>query len=82
MFLLFTRRSRVPCSCDPSGGVVIMPKKIRQYCDACRQVTTQVAASNDSWKCLCCESAKHRGAEATKKIQEKNRRTDRLNIGF
>lgn len=59
-----------------------MPKKVRQFCDSCKQVTTQVQRVGTRWTCLCCESANQRDDAATKDIQNRNQKKDRLNITF
>ncbi len=60
-----------------------MAKKVRQFCDACNQVTTQVRqADSNKWTCLCCESAKFRCEVTTEEIQKRNKKRDRLNLTF
>lgn len=60
-----------------------MATKVRQYCKACDQLTTQVKeAGNKEWKCLCCESAQFRrqqGIGTSKKVSVGKRR---LNLKF
>jgi ribosomal protein L37AE/L43A len=80
----FTCRSRRPCGepDDEIGGLEVA-KKVRQYCEACKQVTTQVKESADeAWKCSCCESAKFRSKSATQHIQSKNAGKPRFNTTF
>lgn len=58
-------------------------KRARSYCPRCEQVTTQTQdGASGPWKCLCCESARLRSAEATKKIKQRGRAKDRLNVSF
>ncbi len=60
-----------------------MPKKVRQFCEACNQITTQVKEKPDEpWKCLCCESAKFRSQQETEEIKKRDSKKAKLNISF
>ena len=60
-----------------------MPKKIRQHCAECRQVTTQVQKKKDGpWTCLCCESQKGKSTAEVAEIKERAKSKPRLNVGF
>jgi len=51
-----------------------MERKIQQYCESCRQVSTQVQdPGSGGWRCLCCESAKYRSRERTQEIANKEK---------
>jgi hypothetical protein len=58
-------------------------KKIRQFCEKCKQITTQT--KNDAaspWNCLCCESVKFRSKKATLDIKKKINKKPKLNLSF
>lgn len=60
-----------------------MAKKIRQMCEACNQVTTQVKEKpEDDWKCLCCESAKFRSQQEVEEIKKRGAKKPRFNVEF
>ena len=58
-------------------------RRVRQFCKACNQITTQERESGDKdWKCVCCESAKFRSRGQTEAIKKKNAAKPRLNTTF
>jgi hypothetical protein len=60
-----------------------MPQKVRQFCQHCNQVTTQVKKSKDDpWTCLCCESGKSRSAAEVEKLREKVKGRGGVNLKF
>lgn len=59
-----------------------MPKKIREFCHKCNQITTQLKEKpTDEWKCLCCESGKNRSQSELEEIKKRNQK-ERLNLRF
>jgi len=55
-------------------------KRVRQFCSACNQITTQVKERDQPWRCLCCESAKFRSEAAPKNVKKPQKK--RLNLSF
>ncbi len=53
----------------------------RQRCQKCKQVTTQEKRKGE-WHCLCCESAKFRDAEESKRIEEREKSRPAFNKMF
>jgi len=59
-----------------------MPKRKREFCEKCNQVTTHSKEPEKEWVCLCCESAKFRSSKETDAIKEKKTQNRKLNLRF